>query len=136
MHSDYCEDGMDDFVCTNAVQYVIRDGFVNAIVQMRSNDVIFGYRNDYAWQLFVLDYMVDAYNAEIRLQNISDRPFVKAGSITWQVGSLHVYERHFEFIKEEYEKWITKLRNITYGEKAVDYINLWDTPAARATAIR
>jgi thymidylate synthase len=132
MHSDYCEDGMDDFVCTNVVQYVIRDGQMDAVVQMRSNDVIFGYRNDWAWQNFVLDYMVDAYNQEIKLQTISDRPRVKKGSITWQVGSLHVYERHFKFVETEYKRRIDAVSKIQYCNPRVDNTNLWDSPAAVA----
>lgn len=92
MHTDFCVDGMSDFICTNAVQYLIRGNQVNAVVQMRSNDVIFGYRNDYAWQLHVLQNLV----ADINRLGEAD---YKVGDITWQVGSLHVYERHFKFVK-------------------------------------
>ena len=92
MHTDFCVDGMSDFICTNAVQYLIRGNQVNAVVQMRSNDVIFGYRNDYAWQLHVLQNLV----ADINRLGESD---YKVGDIIWQVGSLHVYERHFKFVK-------------------------------------
>jgi len=92
MHEDFCVDGMSDFICTNAVQYLIRGNKVNAVVQMRSNDVIFGYRNDYAWQLHVLQNLVADIN---RLGNAD----YTVGDIIWQVGSLHVYERHFKFVK-------------------------------------
>ena len=50
MHSNWCVDCMSDFICTNAVQYMIRNGELQVIVQMRSNDAWAGYRNDYAWQ--------------------------------------------------------------------------------------
>jgi thymidylate synthase len=96
MHADYCAKGMSDFICTNAVQYLIRDGRLHAIVQMRSNDIVFGYRNDYAWQKYVQDRLVRDYNG--CLQDPSDE--VTAGDITWQVGSLHVYERHFSLIED------------------------------------
>ena len=92
MHEDFCVDGMSDFICTNAVQYLIRGNKVNAVVQMRSNDVIFGYRNDYAWQLHVLQNLVADIN------RLGDADYT-AGDIIWQVGSLHVYERHFKFVK-------------------------------------
>lgn len=91
MHSDYNRDGMSDFVCTNAVQYVIREDSVYSIVQMRSNDVVFGYRNDYAWQQYVLEKLTIEINA------LAERK-LKVGGIIWQVGSLHVYERHFPLI--------------------------------------
>ena len=92
MHEDFCADGMSDFICTNTVQYLIRGNQVNAVVQMRSNDVIFGYRNDYAWQKHVLQNLV----ADINRNAEAD---YKVGDICWQVGSLHVYERHFKFVK-------------------------------------
>jgi len=96
MHLDFNVNGMSDFICTNAVQYMIRDNVVHSVVQMRSNDVVFGYRNDYAWQKFVLDYLVKDLNEDTN-NNYS------SGDITWQVGSLHVYERHFKFIEKEIE---------------------------------
>ena len=86
MWSDYNHDGMSDFMCTNAVQYMIRKGKLTAVVQMRSNDVVFGYKNDYAWQKYVLDMLA----ADLE---------VPAGDIIWSVGSLHVYERHFLLVK-------------------------------------
>lgn len=87
MWKDYKDDGMSDFMCTNAVQYMIRDEQLVAIVQMRSNDVVFGYRNDYAWQKYVADRMTE------------DLKLVKEPKIIWHVGSLHVYERHFDKVK-------------------------------------
>jgi thymidylate synthase len=87
MHQDYNKDGMSDFMCTNAVQYLIRDDKVNALVYMRSNDAIFGYKNDYAWQKHVLE-------------EVSEEIHVPVGNIYWNVASLHVYERHFDLIKD------------------------------------
>jgi thymidylate synthase len=87
MHNDYNKDGMSDFMCTNAVQYMIRDGQLVAIVQMRSNDVVFGYRNDYAWQ----KYVADELSADLELS--------REPKIIWHVGNLHVYERHFDKVK-------------------------------------
>jgi thymidylate synthase len=85
MWEDYNLDGMSDFMCTNAVQYMIRYGRLNAVVQMRSNDVVFGYRNDYAWQKHVL-------------QKLAKDLGVVEGDIYWNAGSLHVYERHFNMV--------------------------------------
>ena len=58
---EYSEDEKNDFICTNAVSYYIRNGKIHAVVQMRSNDVVFGYKNDYAWQLYVLEQLVKVY---------------------------------------------------------------------------
>jgi len=82
---EFNRDGMSDFICTNAVQFLIRDGKLNAVVQMRSNDVVFGYRNDFAWQKHVLHSLA---------RDLSIEP----GTVIWHAGSLHVYSRHFNLI--------------------------------------
>ena len=92
MHTDYSRDGMSDFMCTNAVQYMIRNDNLHAVVQMRSNDVVFGYKNDRAWQHEVMSRLLDDLNSK------GDCRY-GMGTLTWQVGSLHVYERHFDLIK-------------------------------------
>lgn len=88
MQVEYNKNGMSDFMCTNVVQYFVRGGRVHANVQMRSNDVVFGYKNDYAWQKHVLFLLSDGLR-------------VPMGHINWQVGSLHVYERHFNLVKKD-----------------------------------
>ena len=77
--------GMSDFICTNAVSYYIRNGRLDCCVQMRSNDVVYGYKNDYAWQQFVLTKLADDLGIE-------------TGKMIWQVQNLHVYEKHFDLI--------------------------------------
>ena len=52
----------NDFICTNSVNYYIRNGEINCVVQMRSNDVVYGYKNDYAWQRYVLKKLTEDYN--------------------------------------------------------------------------
>lgn len=86
MHEDYNKNGMSDFMCTNTVQYLVRDGKVNALVYMRSNDAVFGYKNDFAWQKYVLESVCEDLDLPI-------------GDIYWNVASLHVYERHFNLIE-------------------------------------
>lgn len=82
---EYDDNGKNDFICTNSVTYYIREGKLYATVQMRSNDVIFGYKNDYAWQRHVLEKLAADLN-------------VSPGTIYWQVQNLHVYERHFDLV--------------------------------------
>ena len=84
---EYNDNCKNDFICTNAVTYYIRDNELHSVVQMRSNDVIFGYRNDYAWQEYVLYALADELG-------------VDSGTIHWQVQNLHVYERHFDLVKQ------------------------------------
>ena len=101
MWVDWCEDDKNDFVCTNAVSYYIRNGAIHCVVQMRSNDVVYGYKNDYAWQLHVLTEFTRDYNS-LYMDAAWDADYRKemtVGNITWQVQNLHVYERHFDLVK-------------------------------------
>ena len=84
--SEYDLFGMSDFICTNAVAYYIRNGRLDCCVQMRSNDVVYGYKNDYAWQQYVLHNL--AYELDL-----------EPGKMIWQVQNLHVYEKHFDLVK-------------------------------------
>ena len=93
---EFNENGKSDFICTNAVTYYIRDSILHSVVQMRSNDVVFGYKNDYAWQREVMRRLVRDYNG---LSLYDDGAQIEEGSITWQVQNLHVYERHFHLVK-------------------------------------
>jgi thymidylate synthase len=103
MHSDYKTDGMSDFICTNAVQYLIRDSALHTVVQMRSNDAWAGYRNDYAWQHYVSSSLLKQYNDCV--QDPSEE--IVLGDMTWQVGSLHIYSRQFYLI-EDYIAFLSK----------------------------
>jgi len=83
--NDYNLNGCDDFICTNTVQFLMRNDVLNCIVQMRSNDSIIGYKNDLAWQKHLLEKACAELNTSI-------------GKIYWQVGSLHIYERDFYLV--------------------------------------
>lgn len=104
MWNEYNRDGMSDFICTNAVQYLIRGSELIAIVQMRSNDVWAGFRNDKAWQDHVHQKLANDLGYHV-------------GPMVWHAGSLHCYERNFylidayvktgrsDFTKAEWELW-------------------------------
>lgn len=85
MWYEFNSNGKSDFICTNAVGYVVRDGAVHAHVQMRSNDAWAGYRNDRAWQLHVLTKLANDLGVDV-------------GLIHWAVTSLHVYARNFYLV--------------------------------------
>ena len=94
------ENGKNDFICTNAVTYYIRDQKLHCVVQMRSNDVIFGYKNDYAWQYHVLEKLRGDLNYRNLITYKADGPYnIEQGDIHWQVMNLHVYGRHFHLVK-------------------------------------
>ena len=85
MHTDSSTNGMKDFMCTNAVTYFIKNNMLHCVVQMRSNDIVYGYKNDYAWQKHILGKLAKDLNVE-------------QGNIYWQVASLHIYPRHFKLL--------------------------------------
>lgn len=89
---EYDEGGKSDFICTNAQTFYIRNGELHMVSQMRSNDVVFGYKNDYAWAQYLMDYAVGSLAEQFDIH-------VKKGTLTWQVMNLHVYERHFDLVK-------------------------------------
>ena len=87
MHTDYCADGMSDFVCTYANTFMIRDGKLISHYLMRSNDAVFGYDNDVHWAMHVQKMLAADLGVEV-------------GDLIWTATNLHVYERHFKFIEE------------------------------------
>ena len=86
MWKDYSRNGMSDFMCTFATQHFIREDKLISVVNMRSNDAVFGYKGDYSWQREIHESLGSKLNVEL-------------GDIIWNAGSLHVYERHFDLVK-------------------------------------
>lgn len=100
MHDDAFENGRRDFICTNAVHYLLRNGKLDLVVQMRSNDVIFGYKNDYAWQKHTQTWVLDQLN-----RILMDAHYVP-GDIYWQVASLHIYRRHWHYLGNDVKEML------------------------------
>jgi len=94
MQWEYNLNGMSDFICTYATQHFIRNGELVYVVYMRSNDAIFGFFNDFYWHCTVYERM------------LKDLDGIKYGSLIWNSGSWHVYERHFELLKQMVEEKI------------------------------
>lgn len=87
MHVDATSFGKKDFICTNTVQALIRNNKLDLVVNMRSNDAVYGYKNDLAWQKNVQKLLVQ----ELKQTYES----LEEGTIYWQTGSFHVYQHHF-----------------------------------------
>jgi thymidylate synthase len=92
MHKDAFVDGMKDFMCTYAVQLMIRNGKLNYIVYMRSNDAVFGYKNDKYWHDVVFNKALDELKGMY--------PNLTKGNMYWNAASLHVYPRHFHLLED------------------------------------
>jgi thymidylate synthase len=94
---EFDEGGKNDFICTNAQTFYIRDNILHMVSQMRSNDVVYGYKNDYAWAQYLMDKMVSRWNQMAEMTG--EHESIEKGMLTWQVMNLHVYERHFNLVK-------------------------------------
>jgi thymidylate synthase len=84
-----------DFTCTLQTQHFIRNNKLEYIVYQRSLDLIFGLINDFAWHCYVYEDLKKYL------------PNVEYGTIHWNAGSLHCYERDWEklhLIVEEYQR--------------------------------
>lgn len=72
-----------DVPCTNLMRFSIRNGKLNMLVVMRSNDL---------W----LGYPYDVYNFTMLQEIMAGMLNVEVGKYTHVVDSLHLYEMHFE----------------------------------------
>mgnify|MGYP003542764929 CR=1 FL=1 len=87
MHYDYKENGKNEFVCTLAQQFFIRNNKLVMHVTMRSNDFCFGSNYDFNW----FKYVQSRLAADLGID---------CGDYIHTVGSGHLYERHFKFLEE------------------------------------
>jgi len=75
-----------DAPCVCTLQFLIRDDRLHLITYMRSNDVIWGLPYD----IFLFTMLQELLSIDV------DRPL---GTYTHIVGSLHLYEHHFELAR-------------------------------------
>jgi thymidylate synthase len=81
-----------DFVCTMYGVFHIRDNKLHFSINMRSNDAILGTPTDVAFftvlQQQMLSHLLPTY------------PDLQLGSYTHVMDSFHIYERHFNLVKD------------------------------------
>lgn len=80
-----------DTVCTESVGFRIREGKLNMSVHMRSSDQIFGLGTDIPTFAFLQRLLCSM------LQSVY--PSICMGSMTVVAMSSHIYERHFEMVR-------------------------------------
>ena len=76
-----------DFVCTIAQHFMVRNGFLDSTVFMRSNDLIYGLTYDVPWFCLLMKKVAKECNLQL-------------GTYRHYAASLHVYEKHFNIINE------------------------------------
>jgi len=93
------KEGVKDFVCTETIQYLIRNNKLISICNMRSCDLIYGFCNDIPF----FSYLQIRLLKELNNKGLK----IKLGKMYHTSGSLHVYEKHYSMLENiinEYEK--------------------------------
>lgn len=111
IHALSIYNGRNDFICTNALNFMIdASNRLHIIAQMRSMDAVFGYRADYSMWDNLMDRLVDDLNllmVDSQIEGYKDPfepvPLVQRGNITFQVANLHVYPRHLQLLEDTAE---------------------------------
>lgn len=80
--------GNKDVPCTLTLHWFIREDKLHLIVNMRSNDVIFGFTND----VFQFTMLQEAMMLQLR----KAYPDLQLGHYYHNAGSMHIYDRHFD----------------------------------------
>lgn len=75
----------NDEVCTMSLQFLIRDGKLDLITTMRSNDIILGFTYDVFAFTVLQELMANELGVEL-------------GKYHHNVGSMHIYENKFELL--------------------------------------
>lgn len=98
MQYDWCQNEKNDFLCTNYNAFFIRNGQLDMIYDMRSNDAIYGFFNDYAWAYHIYDKMLQyLLNAGKEYQHCE---WLVNGNIIWRANSFHIYQKHFKLLQK------------------------------------
>lgn len=71
-----------DTPCTSTIQFLVRDGKLHAVVNMRSNDVVWG-------------FPYDVFMFSLLQENLANHLELEYGSYTHVAGSLHIYRQHW-----------------------------------------
>lgn len=126
---DHYEKNPNDYPCTGFVQFLIRNDKLHLIWNMRSCDAVFGLCNDIFCASMFQQLMLNHIQEYLR--------FPTLGTLTFNLGSLHVYERHWGLLFSDHEmsdydgeRWELKPNVIynedlvqTYGYKPTDTIS-------------
>ena len=77
-----------DVPCNNWLYFLRRDGRLHLSVAVRANDAIWGFSGINLFEWSVLQEII-AVSVDATL-----------GDLTWLVGSMHVYERHYDVVEK------------------------------------
>lgn len=100
MWMDFDKNGMSDFICCLNNAFLIRNNKLISIVNFRSQDLVYGFLNDFYFKCYVYNLL---YNDLKKIY-----PDLEIGYINWHSNSLHVYEKHFTLLTNIVEQYYYK----------------------------
>jgi len=83
-----------DIRCTLSMQFLIRNGKIYTIVNMRSHDIIWGYAYDVFNFTIMTLRVLNRLQDELRAKEIYE--LIDLGSLSIHAGSRHLYDRHYD----------------------------------------
>ena len=108
-----------DIPCTLSMQFFIRNGQLHSVVTMRSQDAVWGYSYD----VFTFSQVANMVRILLAQRGVK----VELGTLRVNVGSAHIYARHYDEIKD----WLgVDTHVIEPAEAAVDLAFFQGTPKA------
>lgn len=90
LNQEHLSSTTNDIPCTYAINFRIRNNFLNMSVTMRSQDAIFGFGNDCPTFSIIFEMMYNALKEYY--------PTLNQGFYFHHCDSFHIYERHFKML--------------------------------------
>jgi len=82
---DHKYEDVKDFPCTISQHFYVRKGFLDSVVLMRSNDLIYGFCYDVPYFTLIQKELAQLLN-------------IKLGNYMHYAMSMHIYEKHFKMM--------------------------------------
>lgn len=95
-----------DIACVTTAQFLIRNNKLDAIITMRSNDLIWGLPYD----IYLFTMLQELLSIELNIE---------LGEYFHNVGSMHIYERHFKLANE----MLLEKNVVSYEDSKMQNIN-------------
>lgn len=77
-----------DIPCTISMQFLLREGVLNMVTTMRSQDIVLGFTYD----VFTFSMVAMAVQLLLKDRGVE----VELGTLFLNAGSMHIYERHYD----------------------------------------
>lgn len=99
-----------DLPCTTSMQYILRDGRLHVVVNMRSQDIVLGFTYD----VFTFSMISLAVSLLLRARGVQN----ELGAMYVNAGSMHLYEDQFENAR----RWLDTTKTNPEVRKRVDLV--------------